>query len=151
VRFWYRKLTSTLVVGFTSKPRPPPKPMTFRCRLPLPSVLVVPAGGMGPPNAGVNSSLPDERFSRRPMLLVPNFLPHMRSNDSNALVFGSAAEGSTPGAGLVLASPWPNSGVSSRRWSDQVPQRPSHRLPITKPTPRSEVRERVPVLLPSSP
>src|SRR2546426_3005144 len=90
VRLCHRTLASTLVVGLTSKPTPPPKPSTLRWKLsggvPSPSYLVSPEPGMSVP---VNSTPPNERFRRRPKLLVPNFLAHMRSNDSKLLVLGS--------------------------------------------------------------
>src|SRR5215468_8620682 len=93
VRLWYSRPTSTVELGFISNVTPPPKPMIFRCRLAEVAVGGNPAEGSNlsvvwTPGA-LTSSAQNERFSRRPRLIVPILRPHMTSNSSLLFVFGS--------------------------------------------------------------
>src|SRR5437762_3275444 len=140
---------SMVVLGFISNDTPPPKPMMFRARLrAFVSAGVEPAEGSNfsvvwTPGA-LTSEDQNERFRRRPRLMVPIFRPHMRSNSSLPLVLGSTAL-------TLVTSPPPRFGVVSRRWIAQVPNRPSNRLLSTEPIARSPTTVPTPPVLPSSP
>src|SRR5262245_33291421 len=80
VRLGWSRPTSTVALGFISNVTPPPKPMMFRATLAEAAVGGNPAEGSNfivvwTPGA-LTSWAQNERFSRRPRLIVPIFRPH---------------------------------------------------------------------------